>query len=52
MSMLKSSSPLCCGFFHMFPMSMFGIVSSLSKGREICQVVYLWATSQGEHNLM
>jgi hypothetical protein len=35
-SMLKSSCPLCCGFLHMFPMSMFGIINSLSRGREIC----------------
>ncbi len=26
---LKNSYPLCCGFLHLFPMSMFGIINSL-----------------------
>jgi hypothetical protein len=52
LSMLKSSSPLCCGFLHLFPMSVFGIINYLSRGREICQVVCLWATSQGDHKLV
>jgi hypothetical protein len=26
--MLKGSSSLCCGFLHLIPMSMFGIVNS------------------------
>jgi hypothetical protein len=33
---LKSSSPLCCGFLHMFLMSMFRIINFLLGGREIC----------------
>ncbi len=32
---LKKSSPLCCGFLHLFPMLVFGIVKSLSRVREI-----------------
>jgi hypothetical protein len=51
-SMLKSSSPLCCGFLHLFFVFVFRIVSSLLGGREICQVVCFRATSQGEHKLM
>jgi len=41
-SMLKSSSPLCCKFLHLFPMFVFGIVNSLLGGREISWVVCLW----------
>jgi len=32
---LKNSSPLCCGFLHLYHVSMFGIISSLSGGRKI-----------------
>ncbi len=49
---LKSSCPLCCGFLHMFPMFVFGIVNFLSRGMEIYQVVCFWATSQSEHKVM
>jgi hypothetical protein len=49
---LKSSYPLCCGFLHMFHVSVFGIVNFLSRGREIYQVVCLRATSQNEHKVM
>jgi hypothetical protein len=52
MYVLKSSSPLCCGFLHLFPMSKFGIISFLLGGREIYEVVCLQATSQGEHKLV
>jgi hypothetical protein len=34
MYMLKSSSPLCCQFLHLFPMFVFGIVKFLLGGRE------------------
>jgi hypothetical protein len=33
---LKSFSPLCCGFLHLFRMFMFGIINSLLRGRKIC----------------
>jgi hypothetical protein len=49
---LKSSSLLCSGFLHLFPMFVFGIVNSVSKSKEICQVVCLRAISQSEHNLV
>jgi hypothetical protein len=52
MYVLKSSSPLCCGFLHLFPMSEFGIISYLLRGREIYEVVCLQATSQGEHKFV
>jgi len=32
---LKKFSRLCCGFLHLFHVSMFGIINSLSRGREI-----------------
>ncbi len=31
MYVLKSSSPLCCGFLHLFLMYVFRIISSLSR---------------------
>ncbi len=40
-SMLKSSSALCYGFLHCCPVFVFGIINSLSRGREICQVMCL-----------
>jgi hypothetical protein len=36
---LKSLSPLCSGFLHLFLMFVFGIINSLSRGQEICQVL-------------
>jgi hypothetical protein len=36
---LKSSSPLCCEFLHLFHVFVFGIIGSLSWGREIFQVM-------------
>ncbi len=41
MFVLKSSSLLCCGFLHLFPMFVIGIVSSISNNKEMCQVVGL-----------
>jgi hypothetical protein len=52
MSMLKSSSPLCCGFLHLFLMFVFGIVNSLLGGRKICPVVCHQVTSPKKHNLV
>jgi hypothetical protein len=37
--MLKSSSPSCCGFLHLFLMSMFGIVNfyqGVGKSVRLC----------------
>jgi hypothetical protein len=42
---LKSSFPLCYEFWELFLMFVFGIVNFLSGDWEICQVVYLRATS-------
>ncbi len=44
MYVLKSSSPLCCGFLHLFPMFMFGIISFLLGVKEIYEVVCLQVT--------
>ncbi len=45
MFMLKISSPLCCGFLHMFFLVVFGIVSFLSRDKEISWVVCFEVTS-------
>jgi hypothetical protein len=43
--MLRSSSPLCGQFLHLFPMFVFGIINFLLGGSEIYQVVCFQATS-------
>jgi hypothetical protein len=49
---LKSSYPLCCGFLHLFHVSVFGIVNSLLRGRETYKNVCLQATSHNKHKLV